>query len=317
MIDFELACSQGQVRADAGRRTDAKPVPVVPASVRGAGRRSWPASRGAQIRNQSSNFALVDERSIRSAARSLRLGVERARFELWAKRLDARLRRAGGRLQLDAPHGAHFYELPRVEVLPYGGDGAGTFTLRLGRHVHLGRGLILEIWAAAQTAVELGDGVIFQAGSRTRVWGGTIAIGGRTRIRDYCFLDAVGELTLGHGVQVGAQVALHAAKRIEIGDMVTIGERTSCFDSDHRHDGSDQAIIDQPRAVEPIRIGTNAFIGANSLVLRGARVGARASIAGASVVRGGEYPGGFLYAGSPLKAVRAHARESEPSKRDE
>jgi len=54
--------------------------------------------------------------------------------------------------------GAHFHELPSVKVLPYGG-GAGTFALRVGRHVHLGRGLILEIWAGAQTAVELGDGV--------------------------------------------------------------------------------------------------------------------------------------------------------------
>jgi len=232
------------------------------------------------------------------------------RFELWAKRLDARLRRAGGRLRLDAPHGAHFHELPCVEVLPYGAGG-GTFTLRLGRHVQLGRGLILEVWAAAQTAVELADEVTFQAGTRARVWGGSIRIGPRARIRDYCFLDATGELALGAGVQIGSQVALHAAGSVEIADNVTIGERTSFFDSDHRHDGSDDAVIDQPRAIEAITVGANAFIGANSLVLRGARIGANASIAGASVVRRGEYPGGFLYAGSPLEAVQtARARRA-------
>lgn len=252
----------------------------------------------------------MDAGPIRSTARSLRLAAERARFELWAKRLDARLRRAGGRLQLDAPHGAHFHELPHVEVLPYG-DGAGTCTLRLGRHVQLGRGLVLEIWAAAPTKIELGDEVTFQAGTRARVWGGSIRIGPRARIRDYCFLDASGELSLGEGAQIGTQVALHAAQSVAIGDNVTIGERTSFFDSDHRHDGSDAAIIDQPRAIEPITVGANALIGANSLVLRGAHVGANASIAGASVVRAGEYPGGFLYAGSPLEPVRPLAQEEQ------
>ena len=71
------------------------------------------------------------------------------------------------------------------------------------------------------------------------------------------------------------------------------------------------------RAIEPIAVGANAFIGANSLVLRGASIGANASIAGASVVRRGEYPGGFLYAGSPLQAVRPLAlAEQAPAPRD-
>jgi carbonic anhydrase/acetyltransferase-like protein (isoleucine patch superfamily) len=63
-------------------------------------------------------------------------------------------------------------------------------------------------------------------------------------------------------------------------------------------------VVDQPVAVGPVSIGENTFVGANSLVLRGASVGANCVLAGASVVRGGEYPGGFLYAGSPLAAVR-------------
>jgi acetyltransferase-like isoleucine patch superfamily enzyme len=248
---------------------------------------------------------------IRSTARSLRLGAERARFELWARRLDLRLRRAGGRLVLDAPHGAHFYELPHVEVLPYGHQ-AGTLTLRIGRDVHLGRGLILEVWAAAPTLIELGDEVVFQAGTRLRVWGGSIRIGPRSRIRDYCFLDANGELVVGAVAHIGTQVALHAAERVELGDDVTIGERTSFFDSDHQHDGSDEPVIDQPRAIGPICVGDNTFVGANSLVLRDAHIGPRAIVAGGSVVRAGEYAGGHLYAGSPLEAVRPLARDEKP-----
>ncbi|MGH2918863.1 MAG: acyltransferase [Solirubrobacteraceae bacterium] len=240
---------------------------------------------------------------LRSTARSLRLGAERARFELWARRLDMRLRRAGGRLVLEAPHGAHFYDLPRVEVLPYG-DGAGALILRLGRDVHLGRGLILEIWAASPALIELGDEVVFQAGTRVRVRGGSVRIGARTRIRDYGFLDATGEILVGAAGHIGAQVALHAAERIELGDDVTVGERTSLFDSDHQHDGGADPVMDQPRAIAPIAIGANTFIGANSLVLRDVRIGPRTIVAGGSVVRAGEYEGGHLYAGSPLRAVR-------------
>jgi acetyltransferase-like isoleucine patch superfamily enzyme len=232
------------------------------------------------------------------------LGAERARFALWAKRLDAALGRAGGRLVLDAPHGAHFYELPSLEIHPYGGSG-GTLTLRVGEHVMLGRGLILEVWAGAQNIVELGDRATFRAGVRVQLRGGAVRLGADTRIRDYSLLEASGgEIFLGDSVQFGAQVCLHATERIALGEHVTVGERTSMFDSDHRHDGSDAPVVDQPVQITPIEIGSNTFIGANSLVLRGATVGPNCMFAGASVVRGGAYEGGFLYAGSPPRAVR-------------
>lgn len=243
---------------------------------------------------------------LRSTARTLRLGAERATFELWARRLDARLRRAGGRLVLEAPHGAHFYELPHVEVHPYG-DSAGTLTIRLGRHAHLGRGLILEVWARTENLLELGDQAAFRAGERLQLRGGAIRLGRDATIRDYGLLDVMrgGEIVLGDHVQFGSQVALHAVRLVQCADHVTVGERTSMFDSDHRHDGSAVPVVDQPVAVTPVRIGANTFIGTNSLVLRGAWIGCNCIVAGASVVRAGEYPAGFLYAGAPMRAIRA------------
>ena len=244
------------------------------------------------------------KRQLRSAARTARLTAEHARFAVWAKRLDAALRRAGGRLVLDAPHGAHFYELPSLEIHPYGGD-AGTLTLRIGEDAMLGRGLILEVWAGAENTVEIGDRATFRAGVRVQMRGGAVRLGDDTRIRDYSLLEASGgEIVLGDSVQFGAQVCLHATERITLGDHVTVGERTSFFDSDHRHNGSDEPVVDQPVKVTPITIGANTFIGANSLVLRGATTGPNCMFAGASVVRGGDYEGGFLYAGSPPQAVR-------------
>jgi acetyltransferase-like isoleucine patch superfamily enzyme len=241
----------------------------------------------------------------RSAARAARLGIERARFGVWARRLDAALRRAGGRLVIDAPHGAHFYELPAIEVHPYGGS-AGTLTLRFGRHVRLGRGLILDVWAGTDNVFGLGDEATFRAGTRVQLHGGTVALGARTTIRDYCFLDASkgGAILIGSDVEIGQQVALHAVELVQLEDKVAVGERVSLFDSDHRHDGSDVKSPDQPIAVTPVVVGSNTFLGANALLLRGARLGANSMVAAGSLVRAGDYAGGYLYAGSPLRAVR-------------
>jgi acetyltransferase-like isoleucine patch superfamily enzyme len=254
----------------------------------------------------------------RSAARAARLGAERARFELWARRLDAALRRAGGRLVLEAPHGAHFYELPPIEIHPYGQGQIGTLTLRFGEHVRLGRGLILDVWAAEQNVFELGDGATFRAGTRVQLHGGTVRIGAHTTIRDYCFLDASrdGAILIGDDVEIGQQVAFHAVERVQLDDKVAVGERVSIFDSDHRHDGSDVKSPDQPIAVTPVVIETNTFVGANALVLRGATIGPNAMVAAGSLVRRGEYPGGFLYAGSPLRAVRPLGKVPGSADRD-
>jgi acetyltransferase-like isoleucine patch superfamily enzyme len=253
----------------------------------------------------------------RSAARAARLGAERVRFLLWARRLDAALRRAGGRLVLDAPHGAHFYELPPIEVHPYGGR-AGTLTLRLGRHVRLGRGLILDVWAASDNVLALGDGATFRAGTRVQLHGGTVSVGSRTTIRDYCFLDASrgGEILIGDDVEIGQQVALHAVRLVRLDDKVAAGERVSVFDSDHRHDGSEVKAPDQAIAVTPVVIGENTFLGANALVLRGVTMGPNSMVAAGSLVRAGDYAGGFLYAGSPLRAVRPLGKVPGSADRD-
>ncbi|MEA2244862.1 MAG: hypothetical protein QOD24_4418, partial [Solirubrobacteraceae bacterium] len=60
----------------------------------------------------------------------------------------------------------------------------------------------------------------------------------------------------------------------------------------------------------------NTFLGANALVLRGVAIGPNAMVAAGSLVRAGEYPGGFLYAGSPLRAVRPLGKVPGAADRD-
>ena len=241
---------------------------------------------------------------MRRAARAARLGAERARFAAWARRLDLALRRAGGRLELDAPHGAHFYELPLPEVL-LAGEGPGVLALRLGRDVHLGRRLVLEVFARARNEVELGDRVHFAAASRLQLRGGAIRAGADSSFRDGVLLNVSGgEIVLGRRCQLRRDSMIHANARVEMHDQAGLAERVSVVDMDHTHDGSDTFYLDQPLHVEPVSIGRNTPVYANTIIMRGARIGANAVIGANTMVRAGDYPGGVLYAGNPARAVR-------------
>ena len=194
--------------------------------------------------------------------------------QLWARRLDAALRRAGGRLVLDAPHGAHFYELPRLEIHPYGhGDGdadapprRSTRMLGRGRSSRSGRARD-EHRSSSATAPRSAPACASSCAAAPCASATTRR--SATTACSTCM--AAARSCSATRVQFGAQVcAARDRARSQLGDHVTVGERTSMFDSDHRHDGSDAPVVDQPVAVTPIEIGSNTFIGANSLVLRGA-----------------------------------------------
>ena len=66
------------------------------------------------------------------------------------------MRRNGGRLVVDAPHGALLEDPPRIRARMTG-DGDGTFTLRIGSNVTLGSGVRIVIWALGTNVLEIGD----------------------------------------------------------------------------------------------------------------------------------------------------------------
>ncbi|MBA3326740.1 MAG: acyltransferase, partial [Solirubrobacterales bacterium] len=205
---------------------------------------------------------------------------------------------------LDAPHGARWGTLPALEVDPRAGRG-GTLTLRFGRDVQLGRDTVLDVRTGRDNAVSLADGVLLQAGTRFALYGGTIHIGEHSFVRDHVQLKVSGgEIDLGPRVQLGREVNLDAARSIVLGEHAGLAERTSILDSDHGHDGSDAFFMDQALKVGPVRIGRNVFIAANVVVLRGARVGDNSVVGAGALLRGEDYEGGWLYAGTPARAIR-------------
>jgi acetyltransferase-like isoleucine patch superfamily enzyme len=229
--------------------------------------------------------------------------LHRLRFRLWSIRLRLAVRRKGGRLELDAPWGAHVKRAPRLEITRAAGE-AGTFRFEIGRGVAIGSGVSIRLDAGAANALSLGDGTVLQDGVRLWLFSGRIVIGKNTILRDQVVLKTSGELTLGELVRIGYSTVVHCHERVELAERVVLADQITVVDSDHVHDGTDTWFMKQPVRAAPIRIARNTLVGANSVITRGARLGKNAVVAAGAVVREGDYPDGWLVGGVPAKPIR-------------
>jgi acetyltransferase-like isoleucine patch superfamily enzyme len=237
--------------------------------------------------------------------------LQRLRFRIWALRLRLALRRKGGRLALDAPSGAHLKGAPRLDITPANEVG-GTFHLKIGRGVAIGKGVSIRIDAGGDNTLVLGDGTVLQDGVRLWLFAGRIAIGPRTILRDQAVLKTSGELSLGELVRIGYSTVLHCHERVELAERVVLADHITLVDSDHVHDGTDAWFMKQPVRATPIHIAPNTLVGANSVITRGARLGRNAVVAAGAVVREGDYPDGWLVGGVPARPLR-ELDESDPA----
>jgi acetyltransferase-like isoleucine patch superfamily enzyme len=222
------------------------------------------------------------------------------------------LRRRGGRLELDAPHGIAFDAPPELKIVMRG-EGDGTFTLRAGRNVSIGRHVLLEVYATGTNVLDLGDDSYILDGVRVMLRSGRIVLGARSNLRDYVQVKSEGDLILGEEVSVCYGSVLHCTQRIELHDLVGTGERVTMIDSEKRHDGSDTHFLRQPLRVEPVVVERNTFIAANAVITHGSRVGRNAVIGAGAVLTGGDYPGGHIIAGAPARAVKALPAAAQPA----
>ena len=170
---------------------------------------------------------------------------------------------------------------------------------------------------AAWWGIELGSGCEFHGAPILRRLPGTrLTVGARGRFRSAtwsnlaginrpCVLATVGEgavLRIGDDCGFSGTV-VGAALSVTIGNRVMAGVNTMISDTDwHPVDPASRA-AGGPGKAAPVVIGDDVWLGANVLVLKGARIGAGSSIAASSVVTG-EIPPGVLAAGSPARVVR-------------
>jgi acetyltransferase-like isoleucine patch superfamily enzyme len=119
-------------------------------------------------------------------------------------------------------------------------------------------------------------------------------------------VDDGASLAIGHESFVGFGAELDVALEIVIGDHVLVAP--GCFITDHSHRHTGTGLIDtQGRHCEPVRIGNDAWLGANAVVLAGVTVG-EGAIVGAGAVVSRNVPAYAIVAGVPARVIGERPR---------
>lgn len=111
-------------------------------------------------------------------------------------------------------------------------------------------------------------------------------------------------------IRLGRDVAitgatLVAAERIDLGDRVSLGANVVVVDTDfHPLDPVARAEQREGGRHAPVVIEDDAFIGMNTIVLKGVRIGAR-SVVGAGSVVTSDIPPDVIAAGNPARVIRS------------
>lgn len=127
-------------------------------------------------------------------------------------------------------------------------------------------------------------------------------------VTNYASFQSLGKGTIHIGNNCGfTSTVLSARTSITIGDNVKIGGNTRIYDHDYhslnyleRRNSKDDSNGCKTASVE---IGDDVFIGANSTILKGVKIGARTIIGTGSVVSLKEIPEDSIVAGNPAKLI--------------
>lgn len=123
-------------------------------------------------------------------------------------------------------------------------------------------------------------------------------------------------VTIGARCSIGRGSHIVGHSSIEIGDDVTFGPYVYVTDQNHVYTDVDEPIGRQWPAEDPVVIGSGSWLGANVIVLPGARIGRNVAVAAGSVVRGC-LPDRCVAAGAPARVVRRYGDDGwDPPLRD-
>jgi serine acetyltransferase len=175
--------------------------------------------------------------------------------------------------------------------------------VEIGSHVTVHGLPIVKV--AGTGRLVIGDGVVLTSRARTNMVG----------LSRRCSIEVrpAASVTIGPGSGLSG-VAIVCASRVAIGSHVMCGGNVSIWDTDFhplQHLERRRHAVDRI-ATAPVEIEDDVFVGANALILKGVRIGARAIIGAGSVVTR-DVPPDSIWAGNPAAPVREVRVERRPS----
>lgn len=132
---------------------------------------------------------------------------------------------------------------------------------------------------------------------------GAVVFGDEVTINRFAYIQGdKGGIRLGSKVEVNNFTIINGTGGVEIGDDTLIGPGVRIISYQHQFSAG-ELIRCQPTIAEPIRIGRDVWIGANSLILAGVVIGDGAVIGAGSVVTR-DVPSNTVVVGSPAKPLK-------------
>jgi acetyltransferase-like isoleucine patch superfamily enzyme len=137
-------------------------------------------------------------------------------------------------------------------------------------------------------------------------------IGAGVRIENVKFIQVqypIANLACADNAFIGSNVTIDLSARISIGLNSLIGPGCSLIThQDFGHFNGNPLSRLYPRKEQPITIGDNVVIGADTTLLAGSEIESLTVIGAKSLVTG-RVPGNCLFAGAPLKLIARHPRK--------
>jgi acetyltransferase-like isoleucine patch superfamily enzyme len=165
--------------------------------------------------------------------------------------------------------------------------------VKLGQNVRFYGPILLRISRTA--TVHIGDNVTFRSSTSYNF------VGINRPVSIYVGDQAT--LNIGHNCGFSG-TAIFATSSIQIGSYSNFGGNSSLWDTDfHPLDYRLRRVQLEGTRTSPIKIGEDAFIGANVLILKGVTIGSR-SIVGAGSVVSKDIPADQIWAGNPAQFIR-------------
>lgn len=126
--------------------------------------------------------------------------------------------------------------------------------------------------------------------SEITISGGKLSIGKAFKMRDGAKIRVRkgAECIIGNKVSVNSNNMIACHERVVIGDNVQLSPNVQIYDHDHDFRAK-EGLAALKYKTSPVIIGNNVWIGANSVILRGTKIGDNC-VVGAGCVLKGEYP---------------------------
>ena len=110
------------------------------------------------------------------------------------------------------------------------------------------------------------------------------------------------KLVIGNNVSIGRSTMIAIKDHLEIGDNTEVSANVFICDQSHGIK-KDKLITNQKSEIEPVKIGSDCWIGTNSVVLKGVNIG-NGSVIGANSLVIRDVPNYQIWGGNPAKFIK-------------